>query len=280
MTSNRAAVTSLPVKHDPKMVFISSIFITVLVAVASLAGVLNSESVYPSDELRQSFLPNDVVNLCVGLPFLIVSMWLVQRGRLIGLLFWPGALLFVVYTYLAYIIVMPLGLPYLLHLTLAAVSVYTMTALIASINADDVKRQLVGVVRERLAGGVLIAMGALFLLRVIALIVGSLNSGVPIGEIDMAVNTADFFLSPALIIGGVSLWQRRSFGYVVGLGLLFNASMLFIGLVIFLLIQPAITNAPFELVDVVVILVMGSICFVPTFLYVRGVVRDRTASNS
>lgn len=274
MTANRAAATNLPVQHDPKMIFIGSIFITVLVAVASLTGVLNSDSVYPSDELRQSFLANDVVNLCIGLPMLIASMWLTWRGKLIGLLFWPGALFFVFYNYLVYVFAMPLGLPFLMHLVLVSMSVYTMIALVAAIDAQAVQQLISGAVPERLAGGVLIGMGALFLLRVIALIVESLGSGVPIAETDMAVNVADFFLSPALIIGGASLWQRKAFGYVAALGLLFQASMLFIGLIVFLLIQPLITDAPFALIDVIVVSIMGFICFIPFGLFVRGVMRS------
>jgi hypothetical protein len=55
------------------------------------------------------------------------------------------------------------------------------------------------------------------------------------------------------------------------LGLLFQASMLFIGLIAFLLIQPVLTDAPFSLTDVLVVAVMGLVCFVPFGLFVRGV---------
>ena len=84
------------------------------------------------------------------------------------------------------------------------------------------------------------------------------------------------FPIPALIIGGASLWQRKAFGYAVGLGMLFNASMLFIGLVVFLLIQPLFTSVPFALGDVVVILLMGLICYIPTGLFIQGVLKDRS----
>jgi hypothetical protein len=61
---------------------------------------------------------------------------------------------------------------------------------------------------------------------------------------------------------------------VAGLGLLFQGSMLFIGLIIFLLLQPLLTSAPFSIVDVIVVLVMGLICFIPFGLFVRGVVAN------
>ena len=82
---------------------------------------------------------------------------------------------------------------------------------------------------------------------------------------------SDFVVAPALVVGGVLLWRRKAFGYVVDLGLLFQASMLFIGLIVFLLVQPFLTAAPFALVDIVVVSILGMICFVPFALFARGV---------
>jgi hypothetical protein len=72
---------------------------------------------------------NDVVNLFIGLPILLGSMWLAWRGKLIGLLFWPGALFFVLYNYLIYVFAMPLNVAFLLHLALVTLSVYTIIGL-------------------------------------------------------------------------------------------------------------------------------------------------------
>ena len=55
--------------------------------------------------------------------------------------------------------------------------------------------------------------------------------------------------------------------------LLFQLSMLFIGLIMFLVIQAVLMVTPFALVDVVVIAMMGLIGFVPFVLFARGVSR-------
>ena len=138
----------LPVKHNLKLIFISSITITVLMIIVSLAGILVGDSIYPSDELLQSFLPNDVVNIVIGLPILIGSMALTRRGRLIGLLFWPGALFFVFYNYLIYVFAMPSGWAFLLHLALVVLSGYTMATLITVVDKQSVKKRLCSVVPE------------------------------------------------------------------------------------------------------------------------------------
>ena len=87
-----------------------------------------------------------------------------------------------------------------------------------------------------------------------------------------AVLIADFLITPAWVTGGVLLWQRQAFGYMVGIGLLFQASMLFIALIIFMLLQPLLTTAPLNLVDIVVVSAMGMVCFIPFGLFLRGIV--------
>jgi hypothetical protein len=279
MNTGQEHGASLPLRFDLRLIYILSFIIAIFMAAASIAGLLYQTVIYPTDELLQSFLPTDVTVLFIGLPMLLGSMWLTWRGKLIGLLFWPGALFFVLYNYIVYVFAMPLNVAFLLHLALVMLSVYTLIGLVASINGEVVKQRLTDAVPERLAGGVLAGLGLLFFLRVLGVMVNVLISQTPIPEVEIALNSSDFITSPAWIVCGVLLWRRKAFGYVTGLGLLFQASMLFIGLIILMLVQPFLTNEPFALVDVVVVFVMGLICFIPFALFVRGVATNRKSSS-
>jgi len=264
---------NLPLKGNLSMIYILSFLIATLMTVASVAGLRYPALIYPTDELIRTFMSNDVVNLFIGLPILLASMGLAWRGKLIGLLCWAGALFFTLYNYTAYVFAMPLNWVFPLHLALMMLCIYTLIGLIASIDGKVVQQRLGGRVPERFSGGVLVGLGLLFLLRVIGVMVNALSSGNLLSETELAVNIADFLTTPAWLIGGILLWQRRELGYVTGLGLLFQGSMLFIALIIFLLIQPLLTSEPFVIADVVVIFVMGLVCFVPFGLCVRGVVK-------
>jgi len=265
----------LPIKRSLRMIFTLSIIVAVLMAAASVAGIMFRTIIYPTDELLRTFVSNDVVNLAIGLPNLLGSIWLAWRGRLIGLLCWPGALLFVLYNYIAYVIALPFSVAFIMHLAMVILSAITLVALIASIDGKAVQKSLAGIVPERAAGGVLTALGILFFLRAIGVMANLLVGGAVFAKADLAVNTADLLVSPAWVVGGVLLWRRRELGYVIGLGLLLGISMLFIALVIFLLLQPFLTAAPFALADAVVISAMSLICFIPLFLFARGVVSKR-----
>jgi 4-hydroxybenzoate polyprenyltransferase len=98
----------LPIKRELSPAYKLSLAVAVLMVMASLAGLLFSQALYQSEDLRQAFVPNDVINLLIGLPILLGSMALARRGSLMGLLFWPGALLYTLYNYIAYAVAMPL----------------------------------------------------------------------------------------------------------------------------------------------------------------------------
>lgn len=270
-SSKRPSPASLPLTHTLTLSYVFSLVAALTMAVASAAGLLYPARIYPTDELLQSFVANDVVNLIIGLPILLGSMWLTRREKLVGLLFWPGALMYVLYNYIAYVFGTPPSWASLLYLTLVASSAYTLIALVASIDGVAVQQHLAGAVREKLSGGILVGLAAAILLRVVGVIGSAAIGQTAIPTAEWSVLISDFLLSPAWVIGGVLLWQRKALGYVSGAGLLFQTSMLFIGLIGFLLLQPLLTRAPFALADVVVVSIMGLICFIPFGLFVRGV---------
>ena len=278
MNTEQEHDAGLPIRRNLTPIYVLSIIIAILMTGVSVAGLLYRNVLYPTDDLLRSFLPNDAVNLIIGLPILLFSMWLTRAGRLIGLLFWPGALFFVLYSYIIYIFAVPLNTAFLLHLTLVTLSTYTLVGLVAIIDREKVKHTLTGYVSERIAGAILAGFGLLFLLRVIVVMVRAIANGVPLTETELALHTSDYLISPAWIICGLILWQRKAFGYVTGLGMLFQASMLFIGLIVSLVLQPFLTAAKFSPVDVAVVFVMGLVCFVPLALFVRGVVSGRRST--
>jgi hypothetical protein len=126
------------------IIYTLSFIITVLMVTASIAGLQYQEILYPTPELHRSFLPNELIILLIGLPMLLGSMWFTWRRRLIGLLFWPGAIFFVLYNFIIYLFALPFNTIFMLSLVLVTLSLYTLINLLASING--------GLVRQRLSG--------------------------------------------------------------------------------------------------------------------------------
>ena len=266
-------IHKLPIKQDLQLSYINSFIVAMLMTVSSVLGLFLRDQIYPSEELVLAFLPNDIVNIVIGLPILLVSMWLTSRGKLLGLLFWPGALFYVFYNYLIYVFAMPLNVAFLLNLILVTISAYALIDLMARIDSTAIQQKLSGAVPERFAGGVLTGLGLLFMLRVVGIFFGVISNQTPIPETELALNVSDFLISPAVIFGGILLWRHKDFGYVSGLGLLFQQSMLFIGLIAVFILQPFLIDIPFAGVDAIVVFIMGLVCFLPFVLFARGVVK-------
>jgi hypothetical protein len=263
--NTRVPSSRLPSTRSLTLLYVSSLVVTLTMSGASAAGLLYPTHIYPTDELLRSFAANDVVNLAVGVPILLGAMWLTRRGKLVGLLFWPGALMYVLYNYIAYVFGMPVSWVFISYL-----------ALVASIDGKALQQRLAGAVSEKLSGGMLIGFGVLILIRAVGVIASALTSRTAVPATELPVLISDFLLSPAWAIGGVLLWRRAALGYVTGAGLLFQGSMLFVGLIAFLILQPLLTAAPFALADVVVVFILGLICSVPLALFVRGVASKGT----
>ncbi len=280
MNTNPNQFRQLPITRSLSSAYMSSLVIALLLAVVSAAGLLLKSDIYPTAELAQSFVATDLVNLVIGVPILLASMWVARRGKLIGLLFWPGALFFIVYHSIVYVYAMPLSWMFLLYITLLVLSVYSLIGLVTGIDGRAVEKRLGGRVPERLAGGVLAGLGALFLLRTLGEFAGAIIGQTTLPDTNLGVLIADSLLIPAWIIGGVLLWQRKALGYVAGTGLLFQGSMLFIGLLVWMILAPLMTGAPFILTDVIVIFIMGLICFIPFGLFVRGVIASEQRDES
>ncbi|MCB8917154.1 MAG: hypothetical protein H6666_04455 [Ardenticatenaceae bacterium] len=74
----------LPLKHPFSTSYALSLVIAAGLAVASIAGLLYPAALYATAEMRQSYVPNDAVNLVVGMG-LFCFIPLVLYGRGVGL---------------------------------------------------------------------------------------------------------------------------------------------------------------------------------------------------
>jgi hypothetical protein len=274
------SISPIRFTRDIAPAYTLSIITTLLMTVFSLAGIFFQSAIYPSEDLSRSFVSNDVVNLFIGLPLLLGSMWLARRGKLIGLLLWSGALFYVTYNYIAYAFARFFSVEFIVYLALAVLSVYAIFKLLTNLEFAAIQQRLNSAVPERFAAGVLVGLSVLFLLQSIGQVFGALSGSAALSTPKLAVALADILITPVWVVGGVQLWQRKAFGYVAGAGLLFQASMLFIGLLVFFILQPILASVPFPATDFGVIFGMGLLCFIPFGLFVRGIIAKGSISSA
>jgi hypothetical protein len=273
---------AMPLKRDLTLVSRASLLLTLLVGLVSAAGLASGSTVDPktgfgvttstAGVLVPGFLAQDILNLVVGLPVLIGALWLARRGSVFGLLLWPGALFYLVYTFAHYVMAAPFGPLFLGHVAIVVLSAWTMTAMVTAIDGDAVRVRLAGAVRPRLVGGILVGLA---LLTVGQDATGALSTAVsnagPIDPVARGVWTADLTLAvPAMLIVGGLLWRRAALGYVAAAGLLLSFGLTSVVIAAMILLQPVLTGAPIDGATVVGLLIFGAVSLAPLLLFARG----------
>lgn len=233
----------------------------------SLIGVLAPDQAYPTPEQRASLVPNDIVNLLLGLPFLAAIIWQARRGRLWARLCWPGALLYIVYNSLVAVInLFPafLSLAHLVQLTLCAAVLWFMGS---RLDWAVMRSTAPAGKWEMPAGGVLSGMGALFLVRAVALIFSAPDAAY-FKSVDFAVTLTDLVFSPLWIFLGIALLRGKVYGYVGAAACLSQLIALFVGLMLVMHIQPLLNGAALAIGDFLVILIMSLVVIIPAVLFI------------
>ena len=199
------------------------------VAAAVLAMIASSLSlslhgIYAG--LTPVFLPQalaqDLANLVIASPALLILAALALRGSLRAYLLWLGVLTFTVYNYVIYTFSIPFGPLFLPWVAVLGMCLFALMGGVATVDHYQVARHFASRRAVVAVAWSLIVIALLFCLLwlsedVPALIAG----GIPQSVRDMAVPTNPvhvldlaFFL-PAVVFTGVQLLRRRPFAFTV-----------------------------------------------------------------
>jgi len=271
-------VTQL-IKRDLTLAYLTSGIIALIMCVTSVASILYGSDIYPASQVSNN-VGTDALNLVVGLPILLVSMWFAQRGSLIGLLIWPGALFYILYVYTFYILGVPFNVLFLAYIVLVTLSAYTIIGLVASIDGKAVWQRLSGKVPARTTGGMFILISILFMIVDLFLIVTAQISNASVSSTSYASWVTDFTIQlPALLVVGILLWRHEALGYVAAPGLLFQGAVLNAGFAIVLVIQAIFTSSPINVPFVALVFVIGAISLILLAFFMRGAARGQLPAS-
>jgi len=200
-----------------------SITAALLAAAGSVIG-LAVERIYA--DLTPAFLPQaiaqDIANLLIAAPAIVVLAALALRGALRAYLLWLGVLTFTVYNYVIYTFSIPFGPLFLLWVAVLGMCIF---ALIGGVTGTDHRAVAARYTSQRAVTVVawfLIVVAVLFGLLWLSEDVPALLAGVrPQSVTDMALPTNPvhildlaFFL-PAVVATGVLLLKRKPLAYTV-----------------------------------------------------------------
>ncbi len=263
----------LKATKNSRLITIMTFVVGLLFAANSIINLILADKIYPTSDMYNSFLPNDCINLFFGVPILFMSVILALRQKKIGYIGWAGSLLFVLYNEIANLFAVRNTYSVIMNATIVLLGVVAIAQLLASLDYQKPPQAGFSIRYPKAYGVILIIMGLLFVARAIMNMVNVAN-GMVLPLPDMGVNIADLIICSLWIVGGILLFRKSTVGYIVGFISYFHGSMLFMALMVFMIIQPALCGTEFVMSDFIVIMAMSLTFLIPFVLLIRGSATD------
>jgi hypothetical protein len=191
----------------------------VVMSSQALMGLLFQTAYRDVDWIRATWFGNDWVTLVVAVPLLIHGLVRAASGSTRGLVLWLGLIGYAVYNYAFYLFGAALNAFFLLYVVTLVVAVVLLILALAHINATRVADSFHPSTPVRLIGGAQVFVGIALASVWIATWAAYVFAGRPtpvVPEAFRLVAALDLVLMvPALTSGGILLWRRMPWGFVM-----------------------------------------------------------------
>lgn len=197
-----------------------------LAATGSVVGLSSSANVYGKEtaSLADQAAAQDLVNLLLVAPLLLVLGWRAHRGHLGAYLGWLGCLGFTVYNYAIYAFSIHFGPLFLVWVGVLGLSIFALLGSLATVDTSAIQARFAA--RPlRWPGWFLIVAAALFSLLWLSEILPDLLAQRPSRSASQwnvptnPVHVLDLaFFLPAAATSGVLLLRRHRWGYATAAG--------------------------------------------------------------
>lgn len=249
--NGKAASASGPRVYSPVWLRLS--IVAALLAIGgSLAGLL-APSIYA--RLTAAFLPQaiaqDVANLVLVSPLMILLAVLALRNSLRAYLLWLGFVTFTVYNYVIYAFSIPFGPLFPLWVAVLGLSIYALIGGLAEADHEAIRARYSHPGRVKVAAWVLLVVAVFFAFVWLSEDVPALLAGTaPASATAMALPTNPvhildlaFFLPAAIIAAGMLL-KRVPLGYTLAPAFLLFLILTAVPILLTPVVQPLVDQAP------------------------------------
>lgn len=202
-----------------KVPYILSAALATLMVAQSVLGRIFPGQYRDVEWIRLTWFGNDWVTLVVGAPLLVASVVLARRGSLRGLLLWLGMLGYGAYNYAYYMLGAAFNAFFPLYIAPLVLSVVTLILALSRIDVAEVAASFRRKMPVRIVGGYLLFVAAGLTFVWVGVWAAYVFAGQPTPiepEAFKLVAALDItIMVPALASGGVLLWRRNAWGYIV-----------------------------------------------------------------
>jgi len=190
-----------------------------VMGIQAVIGLVFQTAYRDIDWIRATWFGNDWVTLVVAVPLLFAGLVRGAAGSIRGLLLWLGLIAYALYNYAFYLFGAALNPFFPIYVAAFVLSAIVLILAVSHIDAQRVAESFGPTTPVRLIGGSLVFVGLGLASVWIAMWAAYIFTGRPTPvepEAFKLVAALDLSLMvPALTVGGVLLWQRTPWGYII-----------------------------------------------------------------
>ncbi len=185
----------------------------------SLTGLLLPAQYRDIEWIKATWVGNDWITLVVAIPLLVVGIVGAARGSARGMLLWLGTIAYAEYNYLFYLFGAALNAFFLLYVAAVVLAMVTLIVALTRLDVAVLSQRFQSATPARMIGGALVCIGVGLAAVWIVMWAANVFAGRPtpvapeafkvVAALDLAV------MVPALTVGGILLWRRQPWGYVI-----------------------------------------------------------------
>ena len=193
--------------------------LTAFMLVQSVLGLVWSDQYRDVDWIRATWYGNDWITLGAAVPLLWFGRLRAARGSVRGLLVVLGLAGYAVYNYAFYLFGAALNIFFPIYVVIFLLGIATLGLLLSHLDVTAVAGAFRPETPVRLIGGYLVFVGVSLATVWLGMWGAYAFAGRPTPiepEAFKVVAALDLsFMVPTLIVGGVLLWKRRAWGYLI-----------------------------------------------------------------
>lgn len=206
-------------RNRMKAPVVLSVVLAGVMAVQAALGLIFPEQYRDVEWIRATWFGNDWITLALGVPLLAAALLLVRRGSIRGQLLWLGMLGYGAYNYAFYLFGAALNAFFPLYIAAFLLSAVALILALSRTAVEAVAARFRSKTPVRAVGGYLtfVALGltVIWLVMWAAYVFGGRPTPVEPEAFKLVAALDLTVMAPALASGGILLWRRHPWGYVI-----------------------------------------------------------------
>lgn len=200
--------------------FVLGWIIAALMTVVSLVGLLAQDVYRDADWIRAAWFGNDIITLVVAVPLLIAGLLLWRRGSRVGEMLVYSMFGYALYGYAYYMFGAALNVLLPLFVALVVLSLVALAFALGSLDASGLAASFSGRTPVRVVAAYMmftgIGLGMAWLAQWAAYVFAGIEPSVGPEPFKLVASLDLTLIVPFMFLGGLLLWRRSPWGYVLG----------------------------------------------------------------